>query len=65
LTYPLGNSSSTFTFVLASNPLGSKRDIFGFEDVDGLNIEVVGGTVNPVPEISFCGLVGGTCDIIQ
>jgi hypothetical protein len=65
LTYPLGNSSSTFTFVLASNPLGSKRDIFGFEDVDGLKIEVVGGTVNPVPEISFCGLVGGTCDIIQ
>ncbi|KAF3396507.1 hypothetical protein F1880_007338 [Penicillium rolfsii] len=65
LTYPLGNSSSTFTFVLASNPLGSKRDISGFEDVDGLKIEVVGGTVNPVPEISFCGLVGGSCDIIH
>lgn len=65
LTYPLGNSTSTFTFVLASNPLGSKRDISGFEDVDGLQIEVVGGTVNPTPEISFCGLMGGTCDIIQ
>jgi hypothetical protein len=65
LTYPLGNASSTFTFVLASNPLGSKRDISGFKDVDGLQIEVVGGTVNPVPEISFCGLLGGTCDIIQ
>lgn len=65
LTYPLGNSTSTFTFVLASNPLGGKRDITGFKDVDGLQIEVVGGTVNPVPEISFCGLMGGTCEIIQ
>lgn len=65
LTYPLGNATSSFTFVLASNPLGSKRDITGLEDVDGLKIEVVGGTVVPVPEISFCGLVGGTCDIIQ
>ena len=65
LTYPLGNETSTFTFVLASNPLGLKRDITSFEDVDGLKIEVTGGTVNPVPEISFCGLVGGTCNIIQ
>ncbi|GIJ97904.1 hypothetical protein Aspvir_000010 [Aspergillus viridinutans] len=65
LTYPLGNSTSKFTFVLASNPLGAKRDIYGLNDVDGLQIEVVGGTVNPVPEISFCGLVGGTCSIIH
>lgn len=65
LTYPLGNSTSSFTFVLASNPLGSKRNIFGLGDIDGLNIEVTGGTVNPVPEISFCGLVGGSCKIIQ
>jgi hypothetical protein len=65
LTYPLGNSTSKFTFVLASNPLGVKRDIYGLNDVDGLQIEIVGGTVNRVPEISFCGLVGGTCDIIQ
>ncbi|RAK99909.1 uncharacterized protein BO80DRAFT_110575 [Aspergillus ibericus CBS 121593] len=65
LTYPLGNASSTFTFVLASNPLGGKRDITGFDDVDGLQIEVVGGSVDPLPEISFCGLVGGSCDIIH
>ena len=65
LTYPLGNSSSTFTFVLASNPLGAARDVNGFEDVDGLKITVAGGTVNPAPQISFCGLVGGSCDIIQ
>ncbi|KAL4877140.1 hypothetical protein BJY04DRAFT_230943 [Aspergillus karnatakaensis] len=65
LTYPLGNTSSTLTFVLASNPLKAKRDITSFEDVDGLNVEVVGGSVNPVPENSFCGLVGGSCDIIH
>lgn len=65
LTYPLGNATSTFTFVLASNPLGAARDISTLNDVDGLKIEVVGGSVDPVPEVSFCGLVGGTCDIIQ
>ncbi|PYH97067.1 hypothetical protein BO71DRAFT_481522 [Aspergillus ellipticus CBS 707.79] len=65
LTYPLGNSTSSFTFVLASNPLGAKRDINGFDDVDGLQIEVVGGTVDPVPKISFCGLAGGACDIVH
>ncbi|KAL4931763.1 uncharacterized protein BDV17DRAFT_226507 [Aspergillus undulatus] len=64
LTYPLGNSSSTFTFALATNSLGATRDITSLADVDGLKIEV-GGTVNPVPEISFCGLVGGTCEIIH
>ncbi|KAL4781135.1 hypothetical protein BJX76DRAFT_360213 [Aspergillus varians] len=64
LTYPLGNDSSTFTFILASNPLGSKRDITDLTDVDGLKI-IVGGTVDPVPQISFCGLVGGACDIIH
>ncbi|KAL3469947.1 hypothetical protein BJX99DRAFT_267814 [Aspergillus californicus] len=65
LTYPLGNASSTFTFVLAANPLGGVRDITGFEDIDGLKIAVVGGSVDPVPESSFCGLSGGSCDIIH
>jgi hypothetical protein len=65
LEYPLGNSSSTFTFILAANPLGGARDIAGFDDVEGLTITVSGGSVNPIPEISFCGLVGGSCNIIQ
>ncbi|KAI2794261.1 hypothetical protein POX_a00853 [Penicillium oxalicum] len=65
LTYPNGNDTSRFTFALAVNPLGGKRDVSGLEDVDGLKIDVVGGSVNPVPEISFCGLVGGTCNVIQ
>ncbi|KAL4737187.1 hypothetical protein BDV11DRAFT_172242 [Aspergillus similis] len=64
LTYPLGNASSTFTFVLAANPLGKKRDISSLADVDGLSIKV-GGTVDPVPQVSFCGLLGGACDVIH
>lgn len=65
LTYPLGNSTSTFTFALAANPLGKKRDITDFDDVDGVKIEVVGGSVDPTPRISFCGLLGGGCEPIQ
>ncbi|KAL2801771.1 hypothetical protein BJX63DRAFT_426536 [Aspergillus granulosus] len=64
LTYPLGNASSTFTFAVASNPLGKKRDITTLVDLDGINIEV-DGTVDPVPVISFCGLVGGDCEPIH
>ncbi|KAL6232804.1 hypothetical protein BDW75DRAFT_232519 [Aspergillus navahoensis] len=64
LTYPLGNASSTFTFVLATNPLGMKRDISSLDDVEGLKVRV-GGTVDLVPQISFCGLLGGACDVIH
>ncbi|KAL5338973.1 hypothetical protein BJX70DRAFT_398171 [Aspergillus crustosus] len=62
LTYPLGNASSTFTFLLAANPLGTKRDVTSLADIDGVKV-VVGGSVDPVPEISFCGLVGVACDV--
>ncbi|KAL4807472.1 hypothetical protein BDV18DRAFT_102559 [Aspergillus unguis] len=63
LTYPDGDSSTRFTFVLSTNPLGKKRDITGFGDVDGVDIEVVGGSVDLTPKISFCGLLGGCSDI--
>jgi hypothetical protein len=64
-TYPNGNASSTFSFIVASNPLGGKRDITSIRDVEGLDLEV-SGTVNvSSPSISFCGLVGGTCNIIH
>lgn len=65
LSYPLGNSSTAFTFHLSSNPLGEARDITGLEDICGVNVEVIGGTVSPKPSVAFCGLVGGDCDIIQ
>ena len=67
LTYPAGDASSVFTFVVSSNPLGSsRRDVTGLADIDGINITVgAGSTVNPVPEVAFCGLVGGTCSLIH
>ncbi|KAK7918270.1 hypothetical protein PG985_010144 [Apiospora marii] len=66
LTYPDGNATSSFTFLVSANPLGSaKRDLANLgKDLDGVRIEV-SGTVDPVPIISFCGLVGGSCKPIQ
>ncbi|KAK7960971.1 hypothetical protein PG996_011612 [Apiospora saccharicola] len=66
LTYPDGNATSRFTFLVSANPLGSaKRDLANLEkDLDGVKIEV-SGTVDPVPIISFCGLVGGSCKPIH
>jgi hypothetical protein len=65
LSYPLGTSSSTFTFHFSSNPLGETRDITGLKDIYGMDVEVIGGTVSPDPSIAFCGLKRGDCDIIQ
>lgn len=65
LTYPNGNASSTFSFIVASNPIGSKRDITSVKDIEGLNLEVSGTVDVASPNISFCGLVGGTCAIIH
>lgn len=64
LTYPQGNSSSSFTFLISSNPLGQKRDITDVSDISGLNVEV-GGTIQKKPLVGFCGLVGGTCTTNQ
>lgn len=64
LTYPRGNQSSVFTILVASNPLGQTRDILGWEDVWGVSVNV-SGTVDLTPAISFCGLLGGSCDPIN
>lgn len=64
LTYPRGNESSIFTFLVVSNPLGQKRDILGWDDVWDVIVNVT-GTVDLTPEISFCGLLGGSCDPIN
>ncbi|KAK7178775.1 hypothetical protein DPSP01_013552 [Paraphaeosphaeria sporulosa] len=64
-TYPNGNASSVFSFIVASNPLGGKRDITSIQDIEDLDIEVSGTVDVGSPSISFCGLVGGTCNIIH
>lgn len=64
LAYPKGNESSIFTFLVVSNPIGQKRDILGWEDVWDVSVNV-SGTVDLTPDISFCGLMGGSCDPIN
>ena len=64
LSYPSGNCSSNFTFLVAPNPLHAKKDIFGWDNVVGVNVSV-SGTVILEPTIGFCGLAGGTCDVIK
>ncbi|PSR79994.1 hypothetical protein BD289DRAFT_374790 [Coniella lustricola] len=69
LQYPRGNESSIFTILVASNPFDGgrgKRDVRGWEDVDGLKAVRVSGSVDVAAlEIGFCGLLGGTCDVIN
>lgn len=62
LAYPKGNETSVFTFIVASNPLGQKRDVLGWNDVMSLNVNV-SGTVDLEHQVAFCGLLGGACDI--
>lgn len=61
LTYPRGNESSVFTFIVGANPLGQKRDVLDWADVMGLSVKV-SGTVDVNHEVAFCGLAGGSCE---
>lgn len=61
LTYPYGNCSSHFTFLVAPSPLYATKDIFSWDDVVGVDVSV-SGSVRKEPVISFCGLVGGECE---
>lgn len=64
LTYPHGNHTSQFTLLVAPNPLHARRDVYSWDDVDGIDVKV-SGTVKTQPVISFCGLVGDTCEPIN
>lgn len=64
LAYPKGNESSIFTFLVVSNPVRQKRDILSWDDVMGLSVNV-SGSIDLTPQISFCGLLGGSCDVIN
>ncbi|KAJ8070823.1 hypothetical protein OCU04_001184 [Sclerotinia nivalis] len=56
LTYPEGNDTSIFTFLLS--PFAAKRTISSLEDIQGLNLQV-SGTVNMNYTLSFAGGFGG------
>ncbi|KAH9908035.1 hypothetical protein F4778DRAFT_720057 [Xylariomycetidae sp. FL2044] len=62
LTYPRGRQNSTFSFIVAQNPLGAAtRDIDSLADISGLSVKA-SGTIDPEPIVSFCGVSGGDCD---
>ncbi|KAJ4300052.1 hypothetical protein N0V90_005301 [Kalmusia sp. IMI 367209] len=59
LEYPLGNASSTFTFLVGTNSKGGSRDVAGWDDVEGVTV-AVNGTVDPAYSVTFSGYVGGS-----
>ncbi|KAF2706867.1 hypothetical protein K504DRAFT_437848 [Pleomassaria siparia CBS 279.74] len=59
LTYPSGNSSSSFSFLVGTNSQAGKRDVASWDDVEGIKVGVK-GTVDLKYSVTFNGLVGGS-----
>jgi len=64
LTYPTGNTTSTFQFLVGTNSNRGKRDVASWSDVEGLNVTVE-GTVDPAYGVAFSGLNGGAGEPIK
>jgi hypothetical protein len=64
LTYPLGNASSGFSFLVGTNGWGGKRDVSSWEDVDGIHVNVT-GTVDAEYTVTFNGVNGGAGETIK
>ena len=64
LEYPMGNSSSAFSFLVGTNGWDGKRDVRGWKDVEGVDV-VVSGSVDLDAEVTFNGLVGGAGEVIK
>lgn len=56
LTYPNGNSSSIFSFIVST--VDSKPTVSSWDDLKGLSVRV-SGNVNLTYSLSFAGLYGG------
>ena len=64
LTYPLVNDTSKFVFLVDSNGMVGPKNVKSWNDIAGLKVKV-SGTIEPEPEISFCGINGGSCDTVK
>ncbi|KAI4694625.1 hypothetical protein J4E81_006223 [Alternaria sp. BMP 2799] len=64
LEYPMGNSSSAFSFLVGTNGWDGKRDVRGWKDVEGVDV-AVSGSVDLDAEVMFNGLVGGAGEVIN
>ncbi|EMD60323.1 hypothetical protein GGP41_008302 [Bipolaris sorokiniana] len=60
LTYPNGAGGETgFSFLVAPNGWAGKRDVRSWEDVQGIKVKNVTGTVNLEYAVTFNGMFGG------
>jgi hypothetical protein len=64
LSYPQGNSSSGFSFLVGTNGWDGKRDVASWDDVEGININVT-GTVDQNYTVTFNGALGGAGDPVN
>jgi hypothetical protein len=64
LSYPQGNSSSSFSLLVGTNGWDGKRDVSSWRDVEGL-LANVSGTVDLNYTVTFNGLRGGAGEVIN
>ncbi|KAF5537653.1 hypothetical protein FMEXI_9766 [Fusarium mexicanum] len=62
LSYPYGNSSSVFTFVVGT--FEKKRTVASWADIQGLEVKV-SGNINSTYSLSFAGGYGGADSLIR
>lgn len=66
LTYPNGAGGETgFSFLVAPNGWAGKRDVRSWEDVQGIKVKNVTGTVNLEYAVTFNGMFGGAGKTIK
>jgi hypothetical protein len=64
VTYPSGNATSAFSFLVGTNSWGGKRDVRSWEDVEGIHVDV-SGSVDANYSVTFNGLHGGAGKVIK
>lgn len=64
LSYPQGNSSNGFSFLVGTNSWSGKRDVASWADVEGVTVNVT-GTVDQNYTVTFNGANGGAGDPIN
>jgi hypothetical protein len=64
LRYPEGNATSSFSFLVGTNSWSGKRDVRGWEDVEGVRVNVT-GSVYKEYAVTFNGLYGGAGKVIK
>ncbi|KAG9502110.1 hypothetical protein J7337_007826 [Fusarium musae] len=62
LSYPYGNASSVFTFVVGT--FEKKRTVASWDDIQGLEVKV-SGNINSTYALSFAGGYGGADSLIR